>query len=158
MRAFYSQRGHSNADVHALWCKKLWMFWNFWCIRTDKRGGNQFSWFSADIFYRRPLMEDVCNRPKLWFSFLRKVQQPINYNYFFKRSFFFWDCIACFVSLYCAFCFVFIAHFVSSLLRSYSTSRPLLSKGRYSETTTYLSFIGKCNTFHVCFTRKSEVC
>jgi len=42
------------------WCKKLRIFRNLWCVRTDKgvepvrtREVN-FSRFCADVFYRRP--------------------------------------------------------------------------------------------------------
>jgi len=30
--------GFSNADFRTFWCKKLRIFRNFWCVRTDRGG------------------------------------------------------------------------------------------------------------------------
>jgi len=59
----------SVADISDFWCKKLWIFWNLWCVRTDKRGGgwakadifrtegvDNFSRFCADVLYERLLI------------------------------------------------------------------------------------------------------
>jgi len=43
-----ADKGSSFADVPTLWCKKLRIFRNLWCVYTDKRG-----WASADIFRTR---------------------------------------------------------------------------------------------------------
>jgi len=39
--------GSSDADVRTYWCKKLRIFRNLWCVRTDKKGGglNQCGYF-----------------------------------------------------------------------------------------------------------------
>jgi len=54
VRTFFEQRaGSSNVDVRTFWHKKLRIFQNLWCVRTDKglsqcghfaykRGGGQF--------------------------------------------------------------------------------------------------------------------
>jgi len=48
-RHLQTRRRSSNADFRTFWCKKLWIFWNLWCVRTvqcgqfsDKGGRGQF--------------------------------------------------------------------------------------------------------------------
>jgi len=61
-------RGSSNADLRIIWCKKLSLFWNLWCVRIDKgwrvepmrtfygQGERiNFLRFWADVFHGRPL-------------------------------------------------------------------------------------------------------
>jgi len=66
---FAYKEDSSDADVRTFWCKKLRIFQNLWCVRTDsarkveqlrtfcgQRGRRvKFSRFRADIFYGRPL-------------------------------------------------------------------------------------------------------
>jgi len=78
LRTFFGQGGSSDADVtSALFgAKKLRIFRNLWCVRTDKEGrggwasadilwtkgeGVNFSRFCADVFYGRPL-DVLCKR------------------------------------------------------------------------------------------------
>jgi len=51
------------------WCKKHRVFWNLWCVRTDKRvepfadkGGGGHSRFCAYVFYGRLLKAATCVR------------------------------------------------------------------------------------------------
>jgi len=62
-------RGSSDAGVRTFWRKKIRIFRNLWCVRTDKEGGwvgpvrtfcgqegrVNFSRFCADVFFGRPL-------------------------------------------------------------------------------------------------------
>jgi len=42
--------GKEVCPVRTFWRKKLWIFRNFWCVRTNKGEGVNFSRFCADVF------------------------------------------------------------------------------------------------------------
>jgi len=48
VRNFWGQRGGGSSTTDVLrtfWCKKLRIFWNLWCDRTDKEGLSQCEHF-----------------------------------------------------------------------------------------------------------------
>jgi len=62
--------GSSDADVRNFWCKRTRIFWNLWCVHTDKGG-----WASSDKGGQ--FFAILCGRPLWTAPNVKKQQQMI---------------------------------------------------------------------------------